>query len=119
MQMISAPESDVGPGAPPQPSAFAGRWESRFSVAVHGGTCMRPPIILETRPWAYSSVVEHCVDIAGVASSILATPTISPFDIIHFIACPAFQDGQCFMLCRARNTILSQRAFEHGNYHEA
>jgi hypothetical protein len=25
---------------------------------------------------AYSSVVEHCVDIAGVASSILATPTI-------------------------------------------
>ena len=26
--------------------------------------------------WAYSSVVEHCVDIAGVASSILATPTI-------------------------------------------
>ena len=28
--------------------------------------------------WAYSSVVEHCVDIAGVASSILATPTIFP-----------------------------------------
>ena len=27
--------------------------------------------------WACSSVVEHCVDIAGVASSILATPTIS------------------------------------------
>ena len=26
--------------------------------------------------WAYSSVVEHCVDIAGVASSNLATPTI-------------------------------------------
>ena len=26
--------------------------------------------------WACSSVVEHCVDIAGVASSILATPTI-------------------------------------------
>src|SRR3546814_16311648 len=25
--------------------------------------------------WACSSVVEHCVDIAGVASSILATPT--------------------------------------------
>jgi hypothetical protein len=25
---------------------------------------------------ACSSVVEHCVDIAGVASSILATPTI-------------------------------------------
>ena len=25
---------------------------------------------------AYSSVVEHCVDIAGVASSILATPTM-------------------------------------------
>ena len=29
-----------------------------------------------TPPWACSSVVEHCVDIAGVASSILATPTI-------------------------------------------
>ena len=29
--------------------------------------------------WAYSSVVEHCVDIAGVASSILATPTIFSF----------------------------------------
>src|SRR5437763_1757214 len=28
------------------------------------------------REWACSSVVEHCVDIAGVASSILATPTI-------------------------------------------
>ena len=28
--------------------------------------------------WAYSSVVEHCVDIAGVASSILAAPTIFP-----------------------------------------
>ncbi len=26
--------------------------------------------------WAYSSVVEHYVDIVGVASSILATPTI-------------------------------------------
>ncbi len=31
--------------------------------------------------WAYSSVVEHCVDIAGVASSILATPTIFFADI--------------------------------------
>jgi hypothetical protein len=30
--------------------------------------------------WAYSSVVEHCVDIAGVASSILATPTIPSAD---------------------------------------
>ena len=28
--------------------------------------------------WAYSSVVEHYVDIVGVASSILATPTIPP-----------------------------------------
>lgn len=27
---------------------------------------------------AYSSVVEHYVDIVGVASSILATPTIGP-----------------------------------------
>ena len=32
---------------------------------------------LHARPeWACSSVVEHCVDIAGVASSILATPTM-------------------------------------------
>ena len=31
--------------------------------------------------WAYSSVVEHCVDIAGVASSNLATPTIFPIGI--------------------------------------
>ncbi len=31
--------------------------------------------------WAYSSVVEHCVDIAGVASSILATPTIFLLDV--------------------------------------
>jgi len=29
---------------------------------------------------AYSSVVEHYVDIVGVASSILATPTIGPND---------------------------------------
>lgn len=35
--------------------------------------------------WAYSSVVEHCVDIAGVASSILATPTIFPFAMSLFI----------------------------------
>ena len=31
-----------------------------------------PPMV-----WAYSSVVEHYVDIVGVASSILATPTIA------------------------------------------
>ncbi len=36
-----------------------------------GGAVARYPV-----PWACSSVVEHCVDIAGVASSILATPTI-------------------------------------------
>lgn len=35
----------------------------------------RPPLLAQL-PWACSSVVEHCVDIAGVASSILATPTI-------------------------------------------
>lgn len=29
---------------------------------------------------AYSSVVEHYVDIVGVASSILATPTIEAFE---------------------------------------
>src|SRR5690349_6504994 len=33
--------------------------------------------------WACSSVVEHCVDIAGVASSILATPTTSPSGEVH------------------------------------
>jgi hypothetical protein len=26
--------------------------------------------------WAYSSAGEHCIDIAGVTSSILVTPTI-------------------------------------------
>ena len=35
--------------------------------------------------WAYSSVVEHCVDIAGVASSILATPTIFSLAMSVFI----------------------------------
>src|SRR3546814_5274409 len=34
------------------------------------------PRYRHTPPWECSSVVEHCVDIAGVASSILATPTI-------------------------------------------
>src|SRR6476660_641686 len=41
--------------------------------------------------WACSSVVEHCVDIAGVASSILATPTIfslSYNDLAGLIAVP-------------------------------
>ena len=37
--------------------------------------------------WAYSSVVEHCVDIAGVASSILATPTIFPLAMSSPINC--------------------------------
>ena len=37
-----------------------------------------PPRQVHRKAWAYSSVVEHCVDIAGVASSILATPTIFP-----------------------------------------
>jgi hypothetical protein len=31
--------------------------------------------------WAHSSVVEHCVDIAGVGSSILPAPTIFPMNI--------------------------------------
>ena len=35
-----------------------------------------PPPLEAALRWACSSVVEHCVDIAGVASSILATPTI-------------------------------------------
>ena len=35
---------------------------------------------------AYSSVVEHYVDIVGVASSILATPTIFPKHLARFIA---------------------------------
>ena len=37
---------------------------------------MRQAQLEAAAAWAYSSVVEHCVDIAGVASSILATPTI-------------------------------------------
>ena len=36
--------------------------------------------------WAYSSVVEHCVDIAGVASSILATPTIFSLAMSAFLS---------------------------------
>ena len=43
-------------------------------------------------PWACSSVVEHCVDIAGVASSILATPTMTKpvtcFQVAGFLFCP-------------------------------
>ena len=39
----------------------------------------RTPALDSPPAWACSSVVEHCVDIAGVASSILATPTIFPF----------------------------------------
>ena len=39
----------------------------------------------EAAEWAYSSVVEHCVDIAGVASSILATPTIFSLAIYSFM----------------------------------
>ena len=35
--------------------------------------------------WAYSSVVEHYVDIVGVASSILATPTIAAFSATYAI----------------------------------
>ena len=35
----------------------------------------------ERMVWAYSSVVEHYVDIVGVASSILATPTIRAAEV--------------------------------------
>lgn len=34
---------------------------------------------------AYSSVVEHYVDIVGVASSILATPTIEAFRVFMLL----------------------------------
>ena len=43
--------------------------------AISACACEQPPLLAQL-PWACSSVVEHCVDIAGVASSILATPTI-------------------------------------------
>ena len=53
--------------------------------------------------WACSSVVEHCVDIAGVASSILATPTIIPPENQLFngmnSGCPAMFDW--FTICPA------------------
>ena len=42
---------------------------------IHACAAGHPPLLAQL-PWACSSVVEHCVDIAGVASSILATPTI-------------------------------------------
>ena len=51
--------------------------------------------------WAYSSVVEHCVDIAGVASSILATPTIFSFAMSFskiVILFPAGTNGTGLML---------------------
>src|SRR5207253_6230446 len=52
----------------------------RFRIEFGGLRLLRP--VSKCRPeWACSSVVEHCVDIAGVASSILATPTIFHFEI--------------------------------------
>ena len=43
------------------------------------GTCQAVPMPLTGAfPWTRSSVVEHCVDIAGVAGSIPAASTIYP-----------------------------------------
>ena len=49
------------------------------ATALDGVRRVAPPataLYMPVPEWACSSVVEHCVDIAGVASSILATPTI-------------------------------------------
>ena len=54
--------------------------------------------------WAYSSVVEHCVDIAGVASSILATPTIFPLAMSSPINC-----GVCCINSSAAVSALAWR----------
>ena len=61
------------------------------AVALQGGRTA-PEAKLLSKPhrltgWACSSVVEHCVDIAGVASSILATPTISPLESVPYRGC--------------------------------
>jgi hypothetical protein len=47
------------------------RMHVRMTKGSHQSTTL-----MGSHRWACSSVVEHCVDIAGVASSILATPTI-------------------------------------------
>ena len=48
--------------------------------------------------WAYSSVVEHCVDIAGVTSSILVVPTIY---LLETMKEKAELDGSAFFLSGA------------------
>src|SRR3546814_1942616 len=60
---------------------------------------MRPhPRLQPATSWACSSVVEHCVDIAGVASSILATPTIIRCDCNTQTGLAAI-DGRACLLC--------------------
>lgn len=51
----------------------------RHATAIEGSqrvARLKDALYMPAPEWACSSVVEHCVDIAGVASSILATPTI-------------------------------------------
>ncbi len=55
--------------------AAAGAGKARNNGAADGLRRAAPAARYPPQ-WACSSVVEHCVDIAGVASSILATPTI-------------------------------------------
>lgn len=55
---------------------------------------------LEAAPeWAYSSVVEHCVDIAGVAGSIPAASTIFPINRLRSVSC-TIRNGLAHV-CRA------------------
>src|SRR3546814_17097192 len=79
---------------------------------------MRPhPRLQPATSWACSSVVEHCVDIAGVASSILATPTIIRCDCNTQTGLAAI-DGRACLLCgpeaptfgRCRNAEKSARS---------
>ena len=61
-------------------NAFAGAFRHARGAAgaLKGALQMSRRLRRHIPGWACSSVVEHCVDIAGVASSILATPTIFP-----------------------------------------
>src|SRR3546814_15173151 len=69
---------------------------------------MRPhPRLQPATSWACSSVVEHCVDIAGVASSILATPTIIRCDCNTQTGLAAI-DGRACLLCGPEATTFGR-----------
>ena len=64
------------------------------------GTCQAGPMPLTGAfPWTRSSVVEHCVDIAGVAGSIPAASTIFPINRLRSVSC-TIRNGPAHV-CRA------------------